>query len=148
MLLFSIPWRLHAWRPFAPPNAPPISLLGAGIRRRPHPPTVPPKALLGLLLARVQVVQKKHPVKCAGVAGRQVRAPRADRPRRPARLPSRAGVAPPRTGAARLGERRAGRRSRHEKEAPWDGPSGLELDDPPHWAPRGLAQFVLGGQQS
>ena len=40
---------------------------------------MPPQALLGLLLAHVQVVQKKHPMKCAGVAGRQVRAGRGGR---------------------------------------------------------------------
>lgn len=32
-------------------------------------------ALLGLLLAFVQVVQERHPMKCAGVAGRRVRTP-------------------------------------------------------------------------
>lgn len=30
---------------------------------------------MGLSWARVQVVQKNHPMKCAGVAGRQVRSP-------------------------------------------------------------------------
>lgn len=39
---------------------------------------MPPTALLGLFLGRVQAVQKKQPMKCAGVAGRLVRATAAD----------------------------------------------------------------------
>lgn len=62
-----------------PLSAPSIPSLGAGIRRGRGDPSVPPQALLGLLLAHVQVVQKKHPMKCAGVAGRQVRAGRGGR---------------------------------------------------------------------
>lgn len=50
---------------------PPLLMHGfAGV---PHDSSVPPAAMLGLLLAREQVVQKKNHIKCAGVAGRQVR---------------------------------------------------------------------------
>lgn len=63
--------RLASLRPL---SAPSIPSLGAGIRRDRGDPSVPPQALTGLLLAHVQVVRKKHPMKCAGVAGRQVRA--------------------------------------------------------------------------
>lgn len=41
---------------------------------------MPSIAFLGVVLALLQVVQKKHPPKCAGVAGRRVRAPGAGRP--------------------------------------------------------------------
>ena len=58
-----------------PLNAPPETPFDAGIRRYWHDLSVSPTALLGLFLACVQVVQKKHPMKCAGVAGRRVRTP-------------------------------------------------------------------------
>lgn len=59
------------WPLSAPSNTP----FGAGIRGVRHALSMPPTAMLGLFLPRVQVVQKKHPMKCAGVAGRRVRTP-------------------------------------------------------------------------
>ncbi len=48
----------------------------AGIRRDSRGIWMPLTALLGLPWARVQVLQKTPPMKCAGVAGRRVRARR------------------------------------------------------------------------
>lgn len=53
--------------------------VSAGNRRGIVTLSVPSSALLRLLLRRVQGVQKKHPIKPAGVAGGQVRAPGNDR---------------------------------------------------------------------